>query len=263
MVKEKTSLEEKKSIFKNSDFVQEWDRACLSTYGKWSWDLVWHKKYAWKYFVIFLIIFWISIVAWLLDRWLSSIIWMDPENSLSIFSDIAGFVFAVWLLWFSINLAKWFDQIVKDFFHEITWDSIWKIFCVSIIIWVVVMLCCVPFIISVISAESWLNIVLLILWIILLLFAMFVGIRLNFAQYAVVDRWYGPKKALVYSRNITKWHFWEIVLFDLYFVAINMLWMLCVLVGLVWTVPMTYLAMAKYYGILSELYENWFQIEKK
>lgn len=262
MVKEKTSLEGKNVSFKDSDFVQEWDRVSLSTYSKWSWDLVWHKWYAWKYFVIFLIMVWIGIVTGILDRWLSSIAWLNSEDSLSIFSDIVSFVLAVWLLWFSINVAKWLEQKVWDFFREITWERIWKIICVSIAIGFIVILCCIPFIISVIP-ESGVNVALLILWIILLLFGMFVGIRLNFAQYAVVDKWYGPRDALVYSRNITKWHFWEIVLFDLYFAAINILWMLCILVGLIWTVPMTYTSMAKYYHILSELYENWSEIKKK
>jgi len=260
MGKEKKLQEEKIQSFKDSDFVQEGDRACLGTYSSWSWDLVWRKWYAWKYFVIFLIMFWIGIVTGLLD-WVISSILGESEISFSLFSDIAGFVFAIWLLWFSINVAKWLVQKVWNFFREITWDRIWKIFCVSIVIWIIVILCCIPFIMSVIP-ESWINnLVLLILWVILILFAMFMGIKLNFAQYAVVDKWYGPKEALFYSRNITKWHFWEIVLFDCYFLAINILWMLCLLVGLIWTVPMTYTATAKYYLMLSELYENW--LEKK
>jgi hypothetical protein len=257
MVKEKKSLEEKNQSFKDSDFVQDWDRANLSTYSSWSWDLVWHKWYAWKYFVIFLIILWISIVAGLLDWLLSYAFWLDSDHSFSLFSDIAGVVLSVWLLWVSINIAKWLVQKIWDFFREITWNRIWKVFCVSIVIWIIMVFCSAIFIASLISSESWVNIPLLVLWIILLACWIFVGLRLNFAQYAVVDKWYWPKEALVYSRNITKWHFWEIVLFSLYFVAINLLWMLCVLVGLVWTVPMTYLATSKYYRMLSEIYDNW------
>lgn len=261
MKKEKnTSLEEKKVSFKDSDFVENWNRANLGTFGNRSWNLVWHEWYAWKYFVIFLIIIWISLVAGILDWILTSISWVDPEYSISIFSDIAGIVLAVWLLCFSINIAKWLTQKVWDLFRGITWERIWKIFCVTIIIWIIICLCCILFILSFVR-ESWVNIVLLILWIISIAFWIFIGTRFNFAQYAVIDKWYWPKEALIYSRNITKWHFWEIVLFYLYFSAINILWMLCLLVWLVWTVSMTYLATAKYYEILSKLYENW--LDKK
>lgn len=259
MKEKETSMEQKNLSFKDSDFVQDWDCASLGTYSKWAWDLVWHKWYAGKYFVIFLIMFWIGIVTGVFDWIISAIIWMESEP-MSILSDIAGVIFAVWLLWFSVNVAKWFVQKVWDFFRAITWERIWKIVCVSIIIGIVVMLCSIVLIMSIIP-ESWVNVVLLILWIILALFWIFLGIRLNFAQYAVVDKWFWPKKALIYSRNITKWHFWEIILFDLFFAAINILWMLCLLVWLIWTVSMTYIATAKYYLILSGLYENW--LEKK
>lgn len=249
------NTEKETTSFVDKDFVQNWDRANIGTFGKWAWDLVWHKWYAGKYFVIFLIMFWIGIVTGVFDWIISAIIWMESEP-ITILSDIACVIFAVWLLWFSVNVAKWFVQKVWDFFRAITWERIWKIVCVSIIIGIVVMLCCIVLIMSIIP-ESWVNVVLLILWIILALFWIFIGIRLNFAQYAVVDKWFWPIEALKYSRNITEWHFWEIVLFDLYFFAINLLWMLCLLIWLIWTVPMTYVATSKYYLILSEIYDNW------
>lgn len=252
----KKDVMNEKNLFTDKDFLQEWDRVSLWSFGKWSWNLVWHEWYAWKFFVIYLIIFWIALVAWILDSLLSNLAWLDPEYSLNVFSDIVSILFSIWLLWFSFNVAKWLVQKVKDVFNEITWDRFWKILCITIVIWFVVWLTAIPLIISLLQ-ESWVIVPLFILWIILVLFWTFLVIRLKFAQYVVIDKWFWPKEALIYSRNITKWHFWEVILFDLYFVAINILWMLCLLVGLIWTTSMISLATAKYYHVLSEIYENW------
>jgi hypothetical protein len=245
-----------KKLFTDKDFLQEWDRVSLWAFSKWSWNLVWHEWYAWKFFVIYLIIFWVSIIAWILDSILTAISWMSSDASVNIFSEIVSILFSIWVLWFSFNIAKWLIQKVKDVFHEITFERFWKILFITIVIWIIIWLCSIPLIISLLQ-ESWVIVVLLILWIILILFWTFLVIRLKFAQYAVIDKWFGPKEALIYSRNITKWHFWEIILFDLYFVAINILGMLCLLIGLIWTTAMISLATSKYYLILSELYENW------
>lgn len=241
MVKEKTSLEGKNVSFKDSDFVQEWDRVSLSTYSKWSWDLVWRKWYAWKYFVIFLIAFVGCILTIIIDMLINAAMWIEWEDMITPFTSILLFLFKIGVLGFSLHIAKWIMQRIGDFFHEITWNRIWKIFLWNIVMKLIV-----------------------ILWLFLLIIPwIFFAVRLNFLMYAVVDKWYWPIDALVYSRNITKWHFWEIVLFDFYFFAINILWMLCIIVGLIWTIPMTSIATAKYYHILSELYKNWSEIKKK
>lgn len=259
MKKKKLSLDEESKIFKDSDFVQEWDRACLDTYVSWSWDIVCHKWYVWKYFVIFLIMFWIGIVVGLLDWIISAVRWW------SIFGYVVGMILGIWLLWFSINVANWLMQKIWDFFHEITWDRIWKIFCVTVMICVIMFIpsgLFTQFILQLVSDSS-ANLLFLGFWIVLFAIWFFVCTRLGFAQYVVVDKWYWLWESLIYSRNITRWHFWEILLFGLYFLAINILWMLCILVWLVWTVPMTLASTAKYYNILSGLYENWLTIRKE
>ena len=228
----------------------------LGAFTDWSWNLVRRKGYAWKFFIIYLIMFWIGFVMSFLDSCLTVMCWLNDSGvSLSIFSDIADIVLAAWLLWFSINVAKWLVQEVKDFFHEITRDRSWKILCISIIMWVIIVLCCIPLIISA-TLKFEVNVILIIIWIILLLFWIFVGVRLKFAQYVVVDKWYWPREALIYSRNITKWRFWEIVWFDCYYVLINLLWMLCLLVWLIRTSAMTYISVARYYRLISNIYDK-------
>lgn len=249
-------VEEQVELIQDEAFIKNGNHISLKAFRNWSWNLVRRKKYAWKYFLIYLIIFWISLVMNFLDSWLTTISWSNDSGiSFTMFSDIADIVFAIGLLWFSINVAKWLEQKVKDFFHEITWDRFWKILCISIIIWVIVILCYIPFIIYAMWGFK-LNVIFLIIWIILILLWIFVGIRLQFAQYTVVDKWYWPREALIYSRNITKWRFREIIWFDCYFVLINLLWMLCLFIWLIRTSAMTSLSIARYYRLISNMYDK-------
>ena len=168
------------------------------------------------------------------DSWLSSLIWMDPEYSLTIFSDLADVVLWIWLLWFSFNIAKWLFQKVDDFFREITLDRFWKYLVWGILYGLAVLGWCI---------------LLIIPWIIF-------AIRFKFFTFAIVDKWLWPIEALKYSWRMTKWHVGEIFWFDCYFLLWNIVWMLCLLIGLIWTSAMTNIAMARYYRLLSNLYEK-------
>lgn len=258
----KTSAVVPEKVEINTELIQDeallWNEnhISLKAFKDWSWNLVRRKKYAWKFFLIYLIIFWINLIMNLLDSWLTTISWFNNSGvSLTIFSDIADIVFAVWLLWFSINVAKWLEQKVKNFFYEITRDRFCKILCVYVVIWVIVILYFIPFIISALL-EFKVNIIFLIIRIFLTLLWIFVGMRLSFAQYVVVHKWYWPREALIYSRNITKWRFWEIVWFYCYFTLINLLWMLCIIVWLIRTSAMTNISIARYYLLMSNIYDK-------
>lgn len=217
----------------DKELLLNW-RACYSAFKNWSWNLARRQWYMWKYFVIWLITWAFSMIASFFDSWLSALIWMQEWTSLNIFNNIVSIILWVWLLWFSFNIAKWLAQKVDNLFHEITWDRIWKSF-----VW------------SLLFALIMLGglLLLVIPWIIF-------STRFSFFAYAIVDKWYWPVDALKYSWRITKWHFWEIVWFWLYFCLINMLWLLCLIIGILWTSAMTNMAMARYYRLLSNIYDN-------
>lgn len=217
----------------DKELLLNW-RACYSAFKNWSWNLARRQWYMWKYFVIWLITWAFSMIASFFDSWLSALIWMQEWTSLNIFNNIVSTILWVWLLWFSFNIAKWLAQKVDNLFHEITWDRIWKTF-----VW------------SLLFALIMLGglLLLIIPWIIF-------STRFSFFAYAIVDKWYWPVDALKYSWRITKWHFWEIVWFWLYFCLINMLWFLCLIIGILWTSAMTNMAMARYYRLLSNIYDN-------
>lgn len=217
----------------DKELLLNW-RACYSAFKNWSWNLARRQWYMWKYFVIWLITWAFSMIASFFDSWLSALIWMQEWTSLNIFNNIVSIILWVWLLWFSFNIAKWLAQKVDNLFHEITWDRIWKTF-----VW------------SLLFALIMLGglLLLIIPWIIF-------STRFSFFAYAIIDKWYWPVDALKYSWRITKWHFWEIVWFWLYFCLINMLWLLCLIIGILWTSAMTNMAMARYYRLLSNIYDN-------
>ncbi len=225
---------QQKDTFQDSDFIKNWDRAYLRVFKKWSWDLAWNQRYAWKFFLIFLIIFAIHFVASIFDAIFSTAIWLEENVSLTLFGGIADLVTGVWLLGFGLNIAKWLVQEVNNFFREITWDRVWKTFLAWLLFWLIVILWFVCLIIP---------------WLIF-------SVRFQFFNYAIVDKWMWPIDALKYSWNITKWRFWEIIWFDLYFGLINILWILCLIIGLIWTIPMTQMAMARYYRLISDIYEK-------
>lgn len=78
-----------------------------------------------------------------------------------------------------------------------------------------------------------------------------VGIALSFTLYLVVDKGLGPVAAFKQSWTLTKGNRWTLFLLGLALFGINILGMLAVLVGLLVTVPVSYLASMHAYRILS------------
>ncbi len=221
---------QEKKVIRFSDIRKEW------------WKISRTNWKARQYFLIYLIIFGIFLWVWLLDRLLCYIIWIEWDSLIpDIFYNILSQIFALWTLAFSFALIRWIDAKVGTFWNSLTRDRIWK--------WVLWMILYWTFI------GIWF-IFLIIPWIIL-------SVRLRFLLCAVIDKEMDPLEAIKYSWNITKWHFREIVRFDIYFWFFNLLWMLCLFIWLVWTIPMTQLAMVRYYMSLCELYESQPKIENK
>lgn len=92
--------------------------------------------------------------------------------------------------------------------------------------------------------------------ILLVIPGIYVGLRLSFVQYAIMDKGLGFFDALKYSWKITNGQVWNLFLFHLYFCLYNILGLLCLIIGAVWTGTMHAIATAKLYYELSEQAEN-------
>ena len=187
------------------------------------------------FLVISLIIFIIFLGIWIIDSILGEMLWTDGEPIIPNFViNIISTIMSIWTLAFTLDLINWIDAKIKNFWNGMTRDRIWKGILCSIL--------------TTIFIIVWL-ILLIIPWII-------VSVRLKFALYAIIDKWLDPIEAIKYSWNITKWHFREIIWFEFYFLFFNIIWMLCLIVWLIRTWPMAQLATARYYKLLSEIYEE-------
>jgi uncharacterized membrane protein len=73
------------------------------------------------------------------------------------------------------------------------------------------------------------------------------AIKFQFFSYFIVDRGLGPIEALKRSAVITKGVKWDLFVFRLLLMGINLLGVLCLLIGLFATIPMTMVAVAFVY----------------
>jgi len=77
------------------------------------------------------------------------------------------------------------------------------------------------------------------------------ALGLYFASYLVIDRGAGPINALKQSWHITKGHKWQLFLFSLVLIGLNLLGLLALVVGIFVTVPITWLAITHAYRTLA------------
>jgi uncharacterized membrane protein len=76
------------------------------------------------------------------------------------------------------------------------------------------------------------------------------AVGLGFAPYLVIDRAKGPIEALKESWRITQGHKWQLFLFGLALIGLNILGLLALVVGLLVSVPVTWLAVTHAYRTL-------------
>jgi uncharacterized membrane protein len=77
------------------------------------------------------------------------------------------------------------------------------------------------------------------------------SIQFFFYSYLIIEKGMDPIQALKASSAMTKGHKWELFLFGLVTLGVNLLGALCLLVGLFATVPTTLVALASIYRKLS------------
>ncbi len=73
------------------------------------------------------------------------------------------------------------------------------------------------------------------------------GIRLHFVSYLIIDKGLGPIEAIKTSWKITKGNVWNLFLFGLALMGINILGALALVIGLLWTIPTSSIASASVY----------------
>lgn len=73
------------------------------------------------------------------------------------------------------------------------------------------------------------------------------SIRLSYVSYLIVDKNFGPIEAIKTSWKITKGNIWNLFFFGILLGLINILGLLCLIIGLFVTVPLTMLATAFVY----------------
>lgn len=73
------------------------------------------------------------------------------------------------------------------------------------------------------------------------------AIKFQFFHYFIVDKGVGPIEALRRSSKITKGAKWDLFLFDILLMLVNLLGAICLLIGLFATIPTTMVAMAFVY----------------
>jgi uncharacterized membrane protein len=88
--------------------------------------------------------------------------------------------------------------------------------------------------------------------ILLIIPGIYFGLRLQFFSYFTVEKNLGPIEALKSSWDITRGHTWQLLMYGLVVIGINLLGILCLLIGLLWTIPMTQLSTAYVFRHLSQ-----------
>lgn len=184
------------------------------------------KKKFWMFFLFIITYLAINIVLWE---------FLDPETKDPILSLVWGLVSLFFSIFFTLSItnvslivANWNKLKYSDLFNKIKY---FFHFLVSYILYV-----------------------LIVIWgfILFIIPGIYRATRFSFYTYLIIDKNYGPIKALKESRTITKWKFRDVFAYNLILSFINLLGMLCLFVWLLWTVPMTMIAKAKMYKELSK-----------
>jgi len=78
------------------------------------------------------------------------------------------------------------------------------------------------------------------------------GLMFMFASYIVIDKGLGPVEAMKESKRITDGHKWDLLGFAILLLLINILGAICLLVGLLVSIPVTSLSVVHAYRTLSK-----------
>lgn len=98
------------------------------------------------------------------------------------------------------------------------------------------------------------NMIVVIIWFLLFVFPGIIrSFRLSMTQYLILEKGYNPFKAIKMSWKMTKGFVGDIFAINLIGGLINMLWVLALLIGLIWTLPILMIANAYIYKKIAEI----------
>jgi uncharacterized membrane protein len=101
------------------------------------------------------------------------------------------------------------------------------------------------------GAELLAGIIIVVGFLLLVVPGIIAAVGLGFVPYVVIDRGAGPIDALKESWRITKGNKWRLFLFGLVLIGLNLLGLLALVVGVLVTVPVTWLAVTHAYRTLA------------
>lgn len=161
-----------------------------------------------------------------------------------------------------ILLALYDNKVLsyKELFTN--WKLFWKYLGASLLQTLIVLIGCIPAILFLIfavfqsisngAASSAADILFIIaVTFILSLLGIYLQFRYYFVCYFVIDKNYGPLEALHGSAHITNGSKWNLFLLNILFMLINIIGIICILVGLLFTIPLTMMASVYVYKKLS------------
>lgn len=194
----------------------------LSDLRKHARSWVWNKRKARSYFGYGVIVFLISLILALI---INPQEWDFSETIFELINSVVSTIVSIGFLGISLNYAKDQEEEAKTFWKKITFERTWKMIVAS-------------FLVGGIAIIGFL---------LLILPGIYLGVRLQFFSYAIIEKGLGPIEAIKWSWRITKGNFRRCVVFSLYFILRNIIGVLCLGIGLIWTIPMTMIAQAKFY----------------
>lgn len=160
-------------------------------------------------------------------------------------------------------LLELYDNKVLSYKELFTnWSFFWRYLGSSLLQAIIVFIGCIPAILFIIFSVfqyianggfySTANIFLTILvTLILSLIGIYLQFRYYFVCYFVIDKNYGPIEALHASAYITNGSKWNLFLLNLLLILINIIGILCLFIGLFFTIPLTMMTTVYAYKKLS------------
>ncbi len=201
---------------------QEFPRAAAIRFG---WETA--KKNIRFFLVVLLIVFGISFLFSTLDSSFSEEAVM-PRFITGILSWVVSSITSIGLIKISLNFVEKKESKYTDLFTY--YDRTVNYMAGSILYGLIIV---AGLILLVVPAIYW-------------------GVRLQFYSYLVTEKNLGPIQALKGSWNMTADHTWQLFVYGLIVMGINILGMLALFIGMFWTIPTTQIATAYIYKNLSK-----------
>lgn len=213
-----------------------------------------------NFWLIFLFIVTIFVIQWLFALILSMLwvwysnqeLWLVSNIIVNVISLIIWIAINIWRKNISLEISQNWHTKYNQFFKKILPLFLKFLWAMLLYFVAMIILFILPILLFIVS--KWftpfliLAVLLSIVWV--LLFIIF-AIRVQFFSYLIIDKNYWPYKAIKQSREITKWHFRELLWFCMSKFVILMLWAVALWIWLLRAIPTNQIATADFYKKIS------------